>query len=88
MQHLARKESTILRRLHPDDMAIFRAYRSDPDVARYQSWPAMDDARMLGFLKAMQSVSPLFSLRHGDPRRARGGPHGAGPGMRAGGYPF
>ena len=29
-----------LRRFRSDDVAVFRAYRSDPEVARYQSWEA------------------------------------------------
>lgn len=39
-----------LRRFHDDDAATLAAYRSDPDVARYQSWDAPvaeDDARSL-----------------------------------------
>ena len=30
----------LVRRFRPDDAATFAAYRSDPDVARYQSWDA------------------------------------------------
>ena len=30
----------LLRRFQPADAAVFAAYRSDPDVARYQSWTA------------------------------------------------
>ncbi|HEY2176930.1 MAG TPA: GNAT family protein [Mycobacteriales bacterium] len=31
-------ERLVLRRFRPDDAAAFAAYRSHPDVARYQSW--------------------------------------------------
>ena len=30
----------VLRRFAPGDEAAFAAYRSDPEVARYQSWEA------------------------------------------------
>jgi aminoglycoside 6'-N-acetyltransferase len=33
-------ERLVLRRFRPDDLATFVSYRSDPDVARYQSWNA------------------------------------------------
>jgi len=28
----------VIRRFHSQDLAVFAAYRSDPDVAKYQSW--------------------------------------------------
>ncbi|TCC40004.1 N-acetyltransferase [Kribbella capetownensis] len=37
---LVRTERLSLRRFSPDDAEAFAAYRSDPDVARYQSWDA------------------------------------------------
>ena len=55
---------TGLRRLTPEDVDPFLAYRSDPDVAKYQSWEQMDRAQALGFLAHMQSVSPLMRLGH------------------------
>jgi RimJ/RimL family protein N-acetyltransferase len=33
-------ERVVLRRFHPGDLTEFVAYRSSPDVARYQSWDA------------------------------------------------
>lgn len=33
-------ERLVIRRFRPDDAPIFAAYRSDPDIARYQSWSA------------------------------------------------
>lgn len=46
-----------LRRFRPEDLPAFVAYRSDPDVARYQSWDAtysMADAER--FLANQQAV--------------------------------
>ena len=43
-------ERLVVRPLHFDDAPAFAAYRSDPDVARYQSWDttyAMTDAEQL-----------------------------------------
>lgn len=33
-------ERLVLRRFHPQDAPVLAAYRSDPEVARYQSWDA------------------------------------------------
>lgn len=60
MTPIARSPKTILRRLHRDDLARFLAYRTDPDVAKYQSWDAMDAARAARFIKAC-ATAPLFS---------------------------
>jgi RimJ/RimL family protein N-acetyltransferase len=41
-------ERLVLRRFRPSDAATLSAYRSDPDVARYQSWSApypLEEAR-------------------------------------------
>lgn len=35
-----RTDRLLVRRFHPGDAPTFAAYRSDPDVARYQSWDA------------------------------------------------
>ena len=35
-----RTERLVVRRFRPDDAAAFAAYRSDPEVARYQGWDA------------------------------------------------
>jgi RimJ/RimL family protein N-acetyltransferase len=47
-------ERVVLRRFRLADLAAFVAYRSDPDIARYQGWtapyPAERAARMLGEL--------------------------------------
>lgn len=39
-----------LRALRDDDLAPFLAYRSDPQVARYQGWWPMDEERARAFL--------------------------------------
>jgi RimJ/RimL family protein N-acetyltransferase len=43
----------ILRRLRPDDLAAFQAYRHDPEVARYQGWEPTADADARAFLAEM-----------------------------------
>ncbi len=48
-----------LRRLRPTDAGPFHAYRSDPDVACFQGWEAMDLDRCRGFTAAMETA-PLF----------------------------
>ena len=55
---------TRLRRLTLADLPAFLTYRNDPDVARYQSWEAMDAARAAAFLKAMSEKTPLLSPGH------------------------
>ena len=49
-----------LRRLHPRDLAAFQAYRSIPEVGRYQGWSPMSDADALAFLDEMHRA-PLFT---------------------------
>lgn len=40
----------VLRRLTPGDLEDFQAYRSDPEVARYQSWSSMSAVEAAAFL--------------------------------------
>ncbi len=42
-----------LRRLRPDDLAAFQAYRHDPEVGRYQGWEPTADADARAFLADM-----------------------------------
>ena len=49
----------MLRRLHPDDLAAFQAYRTDPAVGRWQGWTAQSDAQALAFLTEMAAI-PLL----------------------------
>lgn len=55
---------TTLRRMAPDDLAAFQAYRRDPDIARYQSWEEMDDTRASRFLHHCATVDPLLRPGH------------------------
>jgi aminoglycoside 6'-N-acetyltransferase len=45
-----------LRRLREDDLPAFLAYRSDPQVARYQGWWPMDEARARVFLREQREA--------------------------------
>lgn len=47
-----------LRLLRSTDLEPFLAYRSDPDVARYQGWRAMDREAALGFLREVEAPGP------------------------------
>jgi RimJ/RimL family protein N-acetyltransferase len=42
-----------LRRLRPDDLASFQAYRGDPALRRFQGWSPMSDEDALDFLSRM-----------------------------------
>jgi RimJ/RimL family protein N-acetyltransferase len=48
-------ERLVLRLLGPEDVAAFAAYRSDPDVARYQSWDSSYSAADAERLVAAQA---------------------------------
>ena len=47
----------VLRRLRPADLANFQAYRSDPDVGRYQSWAPMWSSGATAFLEEMSAAA-------------------------------
>lgn len=49
-----------LRRLHSRDREAFQAYRSIPELGRYQGWSPMSDAEASAFLDEM-SRAPLFA---------------------------
>jgi RimJ/RimL family protein N-acetyltransferase len=44
------RERVCLRRLRMSDFPAFHAYRSDPEVARYQGWSPMDEAGAQAYL--------------------------------------
>ena len=49
----------VIRRFTLDDVAVFAGYRSDPDVARYQSWSApypVESARP--FIESLAAANP------------------------------
>lgn len=52
-------ERVILRRLVPDDLRRFQAYRHDPVVGQFQGWTATSDDEALAFLTEM-SAAPGF----------------------------
>jgi aminoglycoside 6'-N-acetyltransferase len=49
-----------LRRLRPSDLIAFQAYRSLPELGRYQGWSPMSDAEALEFI-AEVNRAPLFT---------------------------
>ena len=57
---LARGDSINLRRLDPQDLIPFQAYRNDPKIAEMQGWERIEDERALGFLSHMSKM-PLFA---------------------------
>lgn len=57
---LLRGPDVALRRLRETDLDSFLAYRSDPEVARFQSWDQMDRDRMAAFIAHCAS-GPLFT---------------------------
>lgn len=48
-----------LRRLRPEDLRAFQAYRQDPQVGRYQGWQAQPDEQALAFLSEMAAAPAL-----------------------------
>ncbi|WP_425039596.1 GNAT family N-acetyltransferase [Primorskyibacter sp. S187A] len=61
---LARGTRCLLRRMSVDDAEAFLAYRSDPEVARYQSWPPMDATQAHHFLADVAKAEPLLRPGH------------------------
>lgn len=55
---------TQLRRLDAADLAVFHAYRSDPELARYQGWEAQTEVESLAFL-VEQAATPAFAAGGG-----------------------
>lgn len=49
-----------MRRLRETDLPVFQAYRSDPDISRYQSWEHMSGEEALAFLSAMSRVPTVL----------------------------
>lgn len=52
-----------LRRMHERDLVAFQAYRSIPELGRYQGWSPMLDTEALAFLEEMHRA-PLFASGH------------------------
>jgi RimJ/RimL family protein N-acetyltransferase len=57
LPHIA--HGVMLRRLSPNDLAAFQAYRHDPVVGQYQGWTALPDAQALAFLTDMGNAALL-----------------------------
>ncbi|TXH36032.1 MAG: N-acetyltransferase [Burkholderiaceae bacterium] len=51
--------SVCVRRLTPQDLSGFQAYRSLPELARFQGWSPVSDAQAQRFLEEM-SLAPLW----------------------------
>src|SRR6185503_6667165 len=49
-------ERLILRRLHEKDIEALVAYRSDPEVARYQNWTEVTECEARGLIKSKQQT--------------------------------
>ena len=47
----------VLRRLRPEDIADFQAYRGDPEVGRYQGWSPMSQAEAHAFIVEMGAAT-------------------------------
>ena len=48
-----------LRRFTTSDLAAFQAYRTDPELARFQGWAIESDPRALAFLTEMSQAPQL-----------------------------
>lgn len=51
-------ERLLLRRMEPSDAAVVHAYRSDPEVARFQSWGAALAGEIAASLEAAAASGP------------------------------
>ena len=53
-------ETTRLRLRHfmDSDLALFMAYRNDPEVARYQSWEGISESEARAFLQEQKEIQP------------------------------
>jgi RimJ/RimL family protein N-acetyltransferase len=47
-----------LRHFMDADLALFMAYRNDPEVAKYQSWEGISEPEALAFLQEQKGVQP------------------------------
>ena len=45
--------------MEPSDLAAFMAYRSDPELGRYQGWTPMDEAGSSAFIAKMAGTDEL-----------------------------
>jgi len=47
-----------IRRFRPSDATTFAAYRSDPEVERYQGWESCSDAEASDFIASLEHQAP------------------------------
>ena len=52
----------LLRRLRPSDLAAFQAYRSIPELGRFQGWSPMSEAEAAAFLA--ETAEDLYVALH------------------------
>ena len=53
-----RTDRLVIRRFGPEDAAAFAAYRSDPDIARYQDWDSFTRQLADDFVREMEGTHP------------------------------
>jgi aminoglycoside 6'-N-acetyltransferase len=53
-----RTDRLVIRRFRPEDVEAFAAYRSDPNVARYQSWDMYTREQAASFVDEMATLHP------------------------------
>jgi len=49
---------TILRHFRDSDLPLFLAYRSDPEVAKYQGWESINEQEAQSFLPEQETLQP------------------------------
>src|SRR5215469_12857729 len=47
-----------LRHFMDSDLALFMAYRNDPEVARYQSWEGISELEAHAFIQEQKQIQP------------------------------
>lgn len=52
-----KNENTIVRKMYPKDVSIFRQYRSDVQLGRFQGWSGMSETEAVNFVSTMSSLT-------------------------------
>jgi RimJ/RimL family protein N-acetyltransferase len=55
-----RTQCATVRRLIATDLAAFRTYRADPELARFQSWSPMNESEAASFIAEMTDIESLI----------------------------
>ena len=58
MNHFLQSERLYLRKLVADDAGVLFAYRSDPEVSRYQGWAPANESDALRFIENQSNIEP------------------------------